>query len=140
MTEPLDEAEGVRVITPDHELGVLLAASPAFAEVWGDRALGPAARAERGPWLLHAFAVHTSYLIANRQLDLVPPVFDVVEWLLVEGDERVKDHVICYFLEGIWVELKKRKVSPATIHKWVGPETREWLDFLRKALPEAMSE
>ena len=96
------------MITPDDELGFLLAASPVFAEVWGDRALGRAARARRGPWVLHAFAVHASYLIANRQLDLVPPVFDVVERLLVEGDEKVKDHVVCYFLEGVWIELKKR--------------------------------
>ena len=112
------------MITPDDELGLLLAASPVFAEVWGDRALGRAARATRGPWVLRAFGGHASYLIANRQLDLVPPVF----------------HVVCYFLEGVWIELKKRGVPPAMMEPWLGPEGERCLQFLKQALPDAISE
>ena len=90
--------------------------------------------------MLHAFAVHASYLISNRQLKLVPPVLSVVELLLVEGNKYVKDDVVCYFLEGIWIELMKRGVPPTRIYTWLGPESSCWLDFLRTALPEAMLE
>ena len=128
------------MITMDRELELLFEACPPFGEVWGNRVLGRWSGSKRFPAPAITFAVYAGHVIATRQLDLVRPIFEVVERLLLEGDERVKDHVVCFFLEGLPQELKKRGVAFSTIEGWLGAETTYWVEFLKVALPEVMSD
>jgi hypothetical protein len=123
------------MLNRDDELPILLEASPAFADVWGDPVLGRNARKQKGPGLLHSFAVHTVHLIALRQLQHLPPIFEAIERLLVEGDRRVNTDVALYFLEWLWIGLKQKSIRPVMVLPWLGPESTRELNILRRLLP-----
>jgi hypothetical protein len=130
-----------RLIEPDDLWSLLLNASPAFADVWRDRtALGRPAGKRHPAMLMWGYGVHTSHLVVLGENDQARAIFELIEFLLLNGTEKVKDYVVCWFMEQVWIETKKAGVPPATLQQWMGPETLSHLQFLKQALVEAMSD
>ena len=130
-----------RLIEPDDLCSLLLNASPAFADVWRDRtALGTPAGKRHPRMLMWGYGVYTSHLVVLGENVQARAIFELIEFLLLNGTKKVKDYVECYFMEMVWIETKKAGVPPATLQQWMGPETLSHLQFLKWALVEAMSD
>lgn len=81
---------------------------------------------EPGPCLIMAeFSYIAVDFFQTSQRDQLKETFELVEELLVQGDELVKDIVATCFLENI-INRMPEKISPQELNAFIGVEARRY--------------
>jgi hypothetical protein len=85
------------------------------------------------------FADYVTRLLEERRVSALEPVFALVEAMLTEGTEEVKDAVATGFLESVVNPITEETEYLPLFIRLLGPESRaycvEWLEFAGADLP-----
>lgn len=120
-------------ISPQQVAALVFEACPSYREAWPDfDAAKPESTIYSVPILI-GLARHVAALWRKRQFSEFPAIFDLVERLHVEGTKKVVDHMVFYFSELLYIELKKTGINPRFVERRLGSESAYWLDFLKWA-------
>jgi hypothetical protein len=120
-------------ITPEQVPDLVFQACPSFKEAWPDLDLRKLSGIKYSMPVMIGFAGHVARLWKDRQFSEFPAIFDLIERLQTDGDKKVVDHVVFYFTELLYLELKKHGINPRFSERRLGPESTCWLDFLKWA-------
>lgn len=76
------------------------------------------------------FSGHLVDLYTNNELNEFNQVFDIVELLLIDGDDFVKEAAIIGFLEGIQNIASNSGVKPTEFMRFLKPTSAKWWNNL----------
>jgi hypothetical protein len=72
------------------------------------------------------FSDYVADLINQDRLEALPGIFDLIEQLMVEGDDEVRTAVATCFLENLLNVSSAGKLEPAKFTHLLGPESRAY--------------
>ena len=120
-------------ITPEEVADLIFKACPSYREAWPGLDTGHNTDQKYSIPLMIGFASHVARLWKNRRFAEFPAIFELIERLHVEGNKKVVDHVVFYFTELLYIELKKHGINPRFAERRLGPLSCHWLEFLKWA-------
>ena len=120
-------------ITPEEVADLIFKACPSYREAWPGLDTGHNTDQKYSIPLMIGFASHVARLWKNRRFAEFPAIFELIERLHVEGNKKVVDHVVFYFTELLYIELKKHGINPRFAERRLGPLSYHWLEFLKWA-------
>ena len=119
-------------ITPEEVADLVFEACPSYREAWHDLDSCESTDTIYSIPILIGLARHVAGMWRKREFSEFPAIFDLIERLHVEGNKKVVDHVVFYFTETLYIELKKRGINPRFAERRLGPASTYWLDFLKR--------
>jgi len=119
-------------IKPEDVADLVFEACPSYRDAWSDLDNGHSTGRQYSVPIMIDFAQHVARLWNDRRFEEFPAIFDLIERLHVEGNEKVVDHVVFYFTELLYIELKKRGINPRFAERRLGPASTYWLNFLKR--------
>jgi hypothetical protein len=121
------------MITKENCIQVILQQVPEFRERWQAHLLSWEGEEPGLCNDLAEFSLFVVELLKDGARDGLPAIFDLIERLLVDGDDIVKDATATCFLEGLVNVAAARGLSMTHFADLLGPESqaycKAWDDF-----------
>ena len=118
-------------IRPEQVPDLVFQSCPSFEEAWPNLDPGKLTSTKHSIPVLAGLAKHVARLWNDQQFEEFPAIFDLIERLHAEGSRKVVDHVVFYFTELLYIELKKHGINPRFAERRLGPLSYHWLEFLK---------
>ena len=117
---------------PEDIIPSLLKACPDFAPVWKAH-VAYWANEQRGHYIdMSEFAHFLVKSVSAGKVKCLPEAFQVIETLLNQGNDEVKQLVSIGLLEDIQTISSNNQVSPDIFLKWLGPSsTLAWIEIAK---------
>jgi hypothetical protein len=122
-----------KLITKPEAFALLLKTCPDAQEAWEEHLLEWEGEHETVPYLgVSVFARHIVDSFEAGKKESFPAVFQLIERLIVEGDEEVRSLAIVGLLEDIQNIASWRDFRNEVFTKWLGPHSRAaWYELKR---------
>jgi len=121
-------------IRPEQIPDLVFQECPSFKEAWPSIDLGKLSGQRHSIPILAGLAKHVARLWNDRRFEDFPVIFNLIERLHVEGNKKAVDHVVFYFTETLYIELRKLGINPRFAERRLGPKSAYWLNIIRAIL------
>jgi hypothetical protein len=121
-------------IKPEQIPNLVFDACYSYEEAWPDIDLGKLSGKRHSIPILAGLAKHVAELWNDHRFEEFQSIFNLIEVLHIDGTKEVRDQVMYYFTETLYVEIQNRGINPRFMDRWLGPQSRYWLYIIKKIL------
>jgi hypothetical protein len=121
-------------IKPEQIPDLVFQVCPSFKEAWPSIDLGKLSGQRHSIPILAGLAKHVARLWNDHRFEDFPVIFNLIERLHVEGNKKAVDHVVFYFTETLYIELRRLGINPRFAERRLGPNSSYWLHFIKAML------
>lgn len=115
------------MVDEDQCIHIILEKNPKFNEKWNEYLDFWRSEKMRGLCNdLGAFSDYVRDLLQKKEVEDLKEIFDLIEWLLLNGTDEVKDAITTGFLENLLNYCSYGSISPKSFVYLLGSESRKY--------------